>query len=432
MQGKDVSINLTTTSLDGVGQKAEGTLKVYALKQPEQVERAKLVNPRNVIPFRRGLFAPEFKPEPDVSNVNSWELGEVVAEKGFTTDNSGQSTFAFGLKEGAYRVVVETQDRFGQKVTARAPIQVLNPKAGKLAIKVPHLLKAPKWTVQPGQEFSALWGSGYGQARAFIEVEHRRRILQSFWTERGLTQFQLKQAVNEAMRGGFTVHVTMVRENRAYLSSRKISVPWTNKNLTVKWDSFRDKLQPGQKEKWTATISGSNAEKAIAEMAAVLYDESLDQFKPHSWMQGFNVFRQDYAPLSQRFENQAKGMSHLQGQWAPRNFKNTQLSWSFHEKSPPTFTDTGTLIAAEHKMAFPGGHPVAQYQRWQWKGGTMLAAAPQWPWRKAEPRRSMQQTIWQLMQQRLREAEQRNRMTRPQAILKRTRPVTGDCQKKPE
>ena len=379
VQGKDVSINLTTTSLDGVGQKAEGTLKVYALKQPKQVERAKLVNPRNVIPFRRGLFAPEFKPEPDVSNVNSWELGEVIAEKGFTTDNSGQSTFAFGLKEGAYRVVVETQDRFGKKVTARAPIQVLNPKAGKLAIKVPHLLKAPKWTVQPGEEFSALWGSGYGQARAFIEVEHRRRILQSFWTERGLTQFQLKQAVNEAMRGGFTVHVTMVRENRAYLSSRKITVPWTNKNLTVKWDSFRDKLQPGQKEKWTATISGSNAEKAIAEMAAVLYDESLDQFKPHSWMQGLNVFRQDYAPLSQRFENQAKGMSRLQGQWAPRKFKNTQLSYRSFPREI-----TANLYGYRYfgsrgrpQMAFRGGAPggpVPEMAMEAEEGG--VAAAP--------------------------------------------------------
>ena len=152
--------------------------------------------------------------------------------------------------------------------------------------------------MEPGGEFMAVWGSGYGEARAFIEVEHRRKILQSFWTERGLTQLQLKQVVNEAMRGGFTVHVTMVRENRAYLSSHKVNVPWTNKNLTVKWESFRDKLQPGQPEKWKATISGPDAKKAVAEMAAILYDESLDQFKAHQWQQAFGVFRQDNNRLS--------------------------------------------------------------------------------------------------------------------------------------
>jgi len=327
-QDKAVDLTLNTTTLDGVGQKAEGTLKVYALKQPKQVKRAKLNTYRpHVMPHRNGRFAPEFIPEPDASNVNSWELGKVVAEKGFTTDESGQAKFNFDLKQGAYRVIVETQDRFGKKVSARSPIQVLNPKAGKLAIKIPHLIKAPTWTVEPGGEFMAIWGSGYGEARAFIEVEHRRKILQSFWTERGLTQLQLKQVVNEAMRGGFTVHVTMVRENRAYLSSHKVNVPWTNKNLTVKWESFRDKLQPGQPEKWKATISGPDAKKAVAEMAAVLYDESLDQFKAHQWQQAFGVFRQDNNSLNQQFVNISKGLQHLQGQWNRPDYKNTSMSY---------------------------------------------------------------------------------------------------------
>ena len=327
-QDQAVAVTLNTTTLDGVGQTAEGTLKVYALQQPKKVERAQLNGNRHaVMPHRNGRFAPEFIPEPDASNVNSWELGKVVAEKGFTTDDSGQAKFNFDLKQGAYRVLVETQDRFGQKVTARTPIQVVNPKAGKLAIKIPHLIKAPTWTVEPGGQFTALWGSGYKEARAFIEVEHRRKILQSFWTERGLTQFQLKQVVNEAMRGGFTVHVTMVRENRAYLSSHKVNVPWTNKNLTVKWESFRDKLQPGQQEKWKATITGPNAKKAVAEMAAVLYDESLDQFKPHHWQTAFGVFRQDYGHLGQQFVNINKGLQHLQGQWNRRQYKNTAMSY---------------------------------------------------------------------------------------------------------
>jgi hypothetical protein len=34
------------------------------------------------------------------------------------------------------------------------------------------------------------------------------------------------------MRGGFFLHVTQLRENRAYLSSRRIDVPWSNKDPT--------------------------------------------------------------------------------------------------------------------------------------------------------------------------------------------------------
>ena len=57
-----------------------------------------------------------------------------------------------------------------------------------------------------------LWGSGYDTARAFVEVEHRGKILQSFWTEKNATQHLLKVPVKEEMRGGFTVRVTQVRD----------------------------------------------------------------------------------------------------------------------------------------------------------------------------------------------------------------------------
>ncbi len=133
---------------------------------------------------------------------------------------------------------------------------MLAPEAKKFPIKIPNLVAAPKWTLEPGEEFMALWGSGYDRARAFIEIEHRGKLLQGFWTEAGATQQPVKQAVTEAMRGGFTLRVTMVRENRGYLESRHVDVPWTNKNLTVKWEHFVSKLEPGQKETWTAVIAG--------------------------------------------------------------------------------------------------------------------------------------------------------------------------------
>ena len=86
------------------------------------------------------------------------------------------------------------------------------------------------------------------------------------------------------MRGGFTFRVTYVRENRAYLESRRVEVPWSNKDLVVKWERFVSKLGPGDKETWTAVVTGPKAEKAAAEMVAGLYDASLDAYKPHNWM----------------------------------------------------------------------------------------------------------------------------------------------------
>ncbi|MCI0463633.1 MAG: MG2 domain-containing protein [Gemmataceae bacterium] len=322
---KPVELTARTTTLDGEAQEAQGTIKVYRLKQPTQVHRASLRGrghfhfdempfPRGGMPFRPGPIV-EKDPEPDLSNPNSWELGEVAAEKEFKTGKDGSVKLPVQLGVGVYRATLETKDRFGKKVTALLPVQVLDPAAKKLAIKVPHLVAAPKWSVEPGEKFSMVWGTGYDQARAYVEVEHRRKILKSFWTEPAQTQVALEQAVTEAMRGGFTVRVTYVKENRAYLETRQVQVPWSNKDLSIRWERFQNKLEPGQKVSWTAVVTGPKAQKAVAEMVATLYDASLDAYLPHHWTKKLAGFRQDYSNLHQQFENQIAQLMQFRGNW---------------------------------------------------------------------------------------------------------------------
>ena len=235
--GQPVKVTLKTTSLDGEGRIAEGSLKIHRLKQPEQVNRARLGGQVHH-PFHGGGSGVDHKPEPDLSNTNSWELGEVVATQGFTTDAEGNKEFSFTLEEGAYRAVLQTEDRFGKEVKGLLPILVLNPDAKRFGIKVPNHVAAPSWRVEPGDSLNAVWGTGYPKGRAFVEVIHRKKPLQAYWTDAKATQASISQKVNEAMRGGFTVRVTYVRENRAYLTTRLVGVPWTNKDLSVKWERF--------------------------------------------------------------------------------------------------------------------------------------------------------------------------------------------------
>jgi hypothetical protein len=187
---KPVAVSLHTTSLDGEGQLSEGSLKIHRLVPPEQVQRAPLA--RRPIPLPRpvGLLrgaAPD-APAPDLSDPQTWPLGEVVDERGFTTDAAGRVRYTFELPAGAYRAVVETQDRFGQPVKGILPIQVLDPSAERFPIKIPYAVDAATWSVEPGDEFQALWGSGYDTARAFVEIEHRRKVIQAYWTDPERTQ----------------------------------------------------------------------------------------------------------------------------------------------------------------------------------------------------------------------------------------------------
>ena len=89
--------------------------------------------------------------------------------------------------------------------------------------------------------------------------------------------------ISDDDRGGFGVNQFFVKDNRFYAISNTINVPWSNKELNISFDTYRDKTLPGSEEKWKVTITGNKGEKVAAEMLASMYDASLDQFKPHSW-----------------------------------------------------------------------------------------------------------------------------------------------------
>ncbi len=317
----DVKFDISTTTLDGEGQAAKGTLKVFALKQPAKPARPEV---------QGQVWWPRLKedevPKPDPAKPISWELGEEVFGTDFASNEKGQTNASTKLPAGIYRAVLETTDKFGKKVTTRHQFTVLDPAANAFNVKVPNHVAAPKWSVEPGEEFVLFWGSGYDTAQAFIEVEHKGQILKAWWTEPGKTQHIVKQQVTEAMRGGFTVRVTQVRENRAYLTSRQVEVPWSNKELSVKWERFVSKLEPGQKETYTAIVSGPKAERAIAEMVAGMYDLSLDAFLPHQWMERFSVFRHDHTWINLSFENVPRHFNHFKGQW-PHTHKPVDLTY---------------------------------------------------------------------------------------------------------
>jgi len=286
---RPVELEISTKSLDDEPQSAQGEVKIYALQAPAKIDR------------------PSFH-EQENAPID-WPLGNIIAQKSFTTGASGKTNVSFSLPSGAYRAVLETRDRFGKEITALLPIQVLDPTASKLDLKIPHLLAAPKWEAQPGDDFTALWGTGYPEGRACIELARDNKIFARYWTSPGRTLQQIHIPITEAMRGGVTVYLTQIHDNRAWFESRKIDVPWKNKELSLKWEHFTSKLKPGQQETWTAVISGPTAEKDAAELVATLYDESLDAFAPLEWQRLRELFAQDESSMQSLFVNDMQDFS---------------------------------------------------------------------------------------------------------------------------
>ena len=91
---------------------------------------------------------------------------------------------------------------------------------------------------------------------------------------------------------GIEVKIVYVRNGHFAELSRRFTLAKPEKKLKLEWATFRDKLQPGQQEQWTLTVTDKNGRRVSgAEMMAVLYDAALDRIYSHDWSFGLSFPR---------------------------------------------------------------------------------------------------------------------------------------------
>ncbi len=79
------------------------------------------------------------------------------------------------------------------------------------------------------------------------------------------------------------VQFQLVAFNDVQTQSVNLKIASDKQPLRIETVTFRDKLQPNSKEKWTVKILGEDKERVNAEVLANMYDKSLDQFAANSY-----------------------------------------------------------------------------------------------------------------------------------------------------
>ena len=93
----------------------------------------------------------------------------------------------------------------------------------------------------------------------------------------------MKLTYDETYDNGLLLTFAWVKNGKCYTHTAHIHRPLPNKNLTLTWTTFRDRLKPGQQEEWILTVKDCNGKPVDAQLMATLYDQSLDMLQPHSW-----------------------------------------------------------------------------------------------------------------------------------------------------
>lgn len=344
----DVTITVTTRSLDDEPRAATGTLTIHRLVQPDRplrgdlLERFAVLRPHAAGRARGGdargakpgrLPAP--LPGPDPNDPEGWESGEEVFKAEDDTDGvTGNAVAKVELPPGIYRAEFVVAGADGTPdVKARQTIEVVDPESTTSPIKRPLMLTAATMTAQPGSTFEAIVATGYDQGRVLVEVLRDGKLLTRHWTEPGRTQWPVRVEVGDDHRGGFTLRTWMVRDGRLHGKERVIDVPWTNKTLEIAWERFTRRVEPGAKEVWRARVKTADdaldgAGKGVpAEIVATLYDQSLDALAPLSWPPGLSgLFRREISPVTAVFSNRPEVLQQIVGSWVVEQVP-VEISW---------------------------------------------------------------------------------------------------------
>lgn len=82
---------------------------------------------------------------------------------------------------------------------------------------------------------------------------------------------------------GASASFALVRDGQVYTFAQSIVKPEPQKQLRLKWTTFRSRLTPGQQEEWKLRVLNADGTPARASVMATLYDTSLDAFAKNVW-----------------------------------------------------------------------------------------------------------------------------------------------------
>lgn len=224
------------------------------------------------------------------------KLDEKPVATGAFTSNEEMTIHWGNLPSGPYVLKAVVKDGQGKEVTADA-----NTILFAWEDKRPPV-ETPVWFYEANTEFDvahpALFCFGTSEKDAYVmmNVFSGNELLESRVMNLSDTIVHFYYPYKESYGDGVFINFCLVRDGQVYQEQVRLKKRLPDKTLTMKWEVFRDKLRPGQKEEWKLTIHTPQGQAAEAEMLATMYDASLD--KIWNRKQNFSIYYNQIIPYS--------------------------------------------------------------------------------------------------------------------------------------
>lgn len=276
-------IGFDITNAQGQSQEKEAIIKVEALKSPEALLLDDGHGPADIFLYTESQFKSKLPNTPynQEHEFENWKTLRNVFEQKIQAKDANQVIFdASSWASGVYKITLQTMNG-NETLKKVAYLKVINPEV-KQHNGFNSILESviSKSKLEPGQKANYVLSSQLDKVCVLLAIEKGGKLTREGWKHvKGNFSFELD--ATEADRGGFFIHQAFGGHNQVSIQNQRIVVPWSNKSFEIDWITERKIIEPGSQETWRFKLK--HPKHSEVEVAAALYDASLDALTPHHW-----------------------------------------------------------------------------------------------------------------------------------------------------
>lgn len=187
------------------------------------------------------------------------------------------------LTSGRYKLVFATRDNDGKEIKTEKTFILYGVTDKCPPVKSFIWQTCSLLSCEYGDTAHLDFGTSATDTKVLYEVMLGNKILESKWMDISNEIKRINVPFLAEYHAGINVLFTFMKNGKLY--SHKVQIQYKEKEtkLTVKLNTFRNKLLPGEKTTWTVNVSGYKNSKFSAEVLASMYDASLDAFRKSEW-----------------------------------------------------------------------------------------------------------------------------------------------------
>jgi hypothetical protein len=221
-------------------------------------------------------------------------VGNCLLTQSFESNRALDMKMWKTLPSGAYRMIIKAKDKRGEEAWVAYDFVYYSLKDKHVPFETSNWFQVISDDFDETHPGAVVLGTKEKDVFVYCQILANGVCLEQLYFQLSNEVKKINIPYKEEYGYNAEVSYVFVKHGEVYKNKAYLTYLPKNKEQKMKWSSFRDALQPGQKETWELQVESPDGAPADAEVLATLYDASLDELYRHDWNYISNYYRERF------------------------------------------------------------------------------------------------------------------------------------------